>query len=95
MKPPRLPYHAGNGVRCRSTVLFDDLSIALGVSIEFVFERVKALYTDSVQLVGGQRHVGCQGGAGLRPKTSRRISCGRYGRVTMVSTRPFLSQAAS
>ena len=44
----------------RLAILFNDLSIILGVIIELIFQRVELARTNSMELVGGKRHVGNQ-----------------------------------
>ena len=44
----------------RLAILFNDLSIILGVIIELIFQRVELTCANSMELVGGKRHVGNQ-----------------------------------
>ena len=44
----------------RLAILFNDLSIILGVIIELIFQRVELTRANSMELVGGKRHVGNQ-----------------------------------
>lgn len=39
-------------------ILFNDLSIILGVIIELVFQRIELTRANSMELVGGKHHVG-------------------------------------
>ena len=42
----------------RLAILFNDLSIILGVIIELIFQRVELTRANSMELVGGKRHIG-------------------------------------
>ena len=44
----------------RLAILFNDLSIILGVIIELVFQRIELARANSMELVGGKHHVGNQ-----------------------------------
>ena len=42
----------------RLAILFNDLSIILGVIIELVFQRIELARANSIKLISSKRHIG-------------------------------------
>ncbi len=59
-------------------ILLNDLSIFLGVIIELIFQRVELACANSMELVGGKRHVGNQRNQTLRQKRSGVMRRGNF-----------------